>query len=222
MIRPVRRTGSPRSSSSTAASDGEAPAAPPSRRRGYWLGLGVARRLLASRRGPAPGQARARSQRPPSRRRPGPHRSGRRGGSRSSAPTPSSRRRRAGLGAGRRQRRQHGEPDRAADLDRRVDQPGGEAGVAPAWRPTSPASSATGSRAPRPRRTGPSPAARRSRSCRRPASARTEQPGGDQAQPGQQRRPGAEAHVEPGREAERERPISTVTGRKARPTSSAS
>ena len=77
----------------------------------------------------------------------------------------------AELGAIGRERGQHGEPERAADLRRGVDEARGQAGGRSAWRPTSRASSATGSRGRRRARAAPSAAGCRARSPRRAASA---------------------------------------------------
>ena len=119
---------------------------------------------------------------------------------------PSRRRRAASLGPRRRQRRQHGEPERAADLHRRVDEAGGQARRRSAWRRTSTASSARGTRGRRRRRAGPSPAARGRRRCRRPgACVNSSRPATDQHEARQQRAAGAEARDQPLGVAQRQR-----------------
>ena len=65
-------------------------------------------------------------------------------------------------GARRRERGQHRQPERAADLLGRVDEARGQPGVGSAWRPTSRASSATGTPGRRRRRAAASPGTRRS------------------------------------------------------------
>ncbi len=67
-----------------------------------------------------------------------------------------------------RQRRQHGEADRAADLEGGVDQAGGEARLLRVT-PDIARLISEGNERPAPTPTGPSPAALRSSSCRRPA-----------------------------------------------------
>ena len=73
------------------------------------------------------------------------------------------------VGARRRQRRQHRQAERAADLRGRVDQARGEAGVARRGARHRERHQRRERRRRRRCRAGPSPAARRSRSCRRPA-----------------------------------------------------
>ena len=118
------------------------------------------------------------------------------------------------VGALARERREHGEADRAADLDARVDEARRRGRSPPASRPTSPASSAPGSRGRRRGRSGSSAGRRRRSSCRRPASARTA--AGRRRSTtrlGSERRLRAEAHAQPARRrAATSTPMTIVDG----------
>ena len=104
-------------------------------------------------------------------------------------------------------RREHGQPERAADLGGRVDEPRREPGVLLASRRTSRRSSAPGRRCRRRPPAAPSRAARRGRSCRgRRRGANSASASHDQRHPGQQRVARAEARDDPLGVADRERP----------------